>query len=149
MPRASFSHAVDLTRPAAEVWARLQDAETWSQIGPVDEVWEEARATDGTLDGFRWSAHVGPTKYKGSAKVALAEAPHHMKLMLDSSELRGSLIADIDDGAPTRLAVRLEVESKGAMAAMFFPLIAETIGRGLPEQVEQFAGTLGDADGGD
>ena len=128
MPSASFSHAVHLSRTASEVWARLQDATTWSQIGPVDSVWEQTHAADGTLESFRWSAHVGPTKYKGSAEVALAEAPHHMKLLLDSSELRGSLIADIDDGDPTRLAVRLEVESKGAIAAMFFPLIAETIG---------------------
>jgi hypothetical protein len=65
-----------------------------------------------------------------------------MELSLDSSELKGSLIADIDDNESTRLAVTLEVASKGTMGALFFPLIAEAIGRGLPEQVEEFAASL-------
>lgn len=142
MPRASFSHSVELARPPEEVWTTLQDAATWSGIGPVDNVWEPIHGDDGTLASFRWSAHVGPTSYKGSAVVADATAPNHMKLDLDSSELKGSLIADIDDGDTTRLAVTLEVTSKGTMGALFFPLIAEAVGRGLPEQVEQFAASL-------
>ena len=135
MPRASFSHSVELTRPSDEVWLTLQDATTWSGIGPVDSVWEPVHADDGTLESFQWSAHVGPTSYKGSAVIAAAIAPTHMELSLDSSELKGSLIADIDDSEPTGLAVTLEVASKGTMGALFFPLIAEAIGRGLPEQV--------------
>ena len=67
---------------------------------------------------------------------------HVMKLNLNSSELTGSLIADLDDNDPPLLAVTLEVVSKGTMAALFFPLIAEAIGRGLPDQVEAFAVTL-------
>lgn len=151
MPSASFSHSVDLTRSPAEVWVTLQDAGTWSGIGPVDDVWEPTHADDGTLESFQWSAHVGPTKYKGSAVIAATTAPSHMALKLDSSELKGSLTADIHDEESTRLAITLEVASKGAMGALFFPLIAEAIGRGLPEQVEEFAASLnGDAgsDGG-
>lgn len=150
MPRASFSHNVELTRPVNDVWATLQDAATWSGIGPVDEVWDPVHDEDGALESFQWSAHVGPTKYKGSAVVAIADAPHHMKFNLDSSELTGSLIADLDGDKSPRMAVTLEVVSKGTMAALFFPLIAEAIGRGLPDQVERFAVTLngvGDDDG--
>jgi len=147
MPRASFSHTAELSRPAAAVWDVLQKAETWSGIGPVDQVWDAVHGEDGGLTGFQWSAHVGPTKYKGSAVIAIADAPHHMKLNLDSSELTGSLITDIDEGGNPRLAVTLEVVSKGTMAALFFPLIAEAVGRGLPEQVESFAASLnGDGD---
>jgi hypothetical protein len=145
MPRASFSHSVELTRPPEEVWASLQDAQTWSGIGPVDHVWEPSHADDGTLESFQWSAHVGPSNYKGSAVIAAANAPTHMKLDLDSSELKGSLIADIDDKEETRLAVTLEVTSKGTMGALFFPLISEAIGRGLPAQVEEFAASLNGA----
>ncbi|NND02776.1 MAG: SRPBCC family protein [Acidimicrobiia bacterium] len=141
MPRASFSHNASLTRPAIDVWTALQDAATWSGIGPVDDVWDATHDDDGHLQGFSWSAHVGPTKYKGSAKVTVAAEPHHMKFHLDSSELSGALIADIDDDAAI-LMVTLEVASKGAMASMFFPIIAEAIGRGLPQQVEEFASTL-------
>ncbi len=142
MPRASFSHNVELNRSVEEVWETLQDAATWSGIGPVDDVWDPIHGESEDLEGFQWSAHVGPTKYKGSAVVAIADAPHHMKLNLDSSELTGSLIADLDDNDPPLLAVTLEVVSKGTMAALFFPLIAEAIGRGLPDQVEAFAVTL-------
>lgn len=129
------------------MWAALQDATTWSGIGPVDDVWDASHDDDGELQGFQWSAHVGPTKYKGSARVAVAAEPHHMKLHLDSSELSGALIADIDDDDPSTLAVTLEVVSKGSLAAMFFPIIAEAIGRGLPQQVEEFAAALGGGDG--
>jgi len=139
MPRASFSHSVELTRPSSEVWVALQDAATWSGIGPVDDVWEPSHAADGTLESFQWSAHVGPTKYKGTAVVAVADGPRHMKLDLDSSEVKGSLVADIDGDSSPSLAVTLEVVSKGAMASLFFPIISEAIGRGLPEQVERFA----------
>lgn len=139
MPQASFTHSVELTRPPNEVWVALQDAATWSGIGPVDDVWDPSHAADGTLESFRWSAHVGPTKYKGTAVVAAADGPRHMKLNLDSSEVKGSLVADIDGDSSPSLAVTLEVVSKGAMASLFFPIIAEAIGRGLPEQVERFA----------
>jgi hypothetical protein len=144
MPSASFSHTVELTCPPDAIWMRLQDAATWSGIGPVDDVWEPIHTADGTLTSFRWSAHVGPTKYKGTAVVAAADGPRHMKLNLDSSEVRGSLTAHIDGDESPTLAVTLEVISKGAMASLFFPIIAETIGRGLPEQVERFAALIND-----
>lgn len=148
MPRASFSHSVTVRRPVEAVWTALQAAATWSGIGPVDEVWDAAHTTDGALDSFQWSAHVGPTKYKGTAVVAIADPPHHMKLNLDSVELTGSLIADVEDGDEPQLTVTLEVVSKGAMASLFFPIIAEAVGRGLPAQVEQFAAVVdGDGDG--
>lgn len=149
MPRASFSHSVELTRAPAEVWKTLQDAATWSGIGPVDNVWEPVHRYDGTLESFQWSAHVGPTSYKGSAVVAEATAPTRMKLDLDSGELNGSLITDIEHSDTTRLTVTLEVASKGTMGALFFPLISEAIGRGLPEQVEEFAAALNDDVTGD
>lgn len=144
MPRASFSHTVDLSIDAAAIWAALQDAATWSGIGPVDEVWDATHDDAGRLASFSWSAHVGPTKHTGTAKVSVATEPHHMRLQLDSSELSGALIADITEDEPT-LAVTLEVASKGAMASMFFPIIAEAIGRGLPAQVEEFAASIGAA----
>ncbi len=147
MPRASFSHSVSLRRPIEAVWTALQSDATWAGIGPVDEVWGAAHTADGSLDSFQWSAHVGPTKYKGTAVVAIADPPHHMKLNLDSVEqLTGSLIADVENGDEPQLTVTLEVVSKGAMASLFFPIIAEAVGRGLPTQVEQFAAAV---DGGE
>lgn len=142
MPRASFSHSVELSRSPEQVWLVLQDADTWSGIGPVDEVWDPTQADDGALESFQWRARVGPTNYKGSAVVSETAPPTHMRLDLDSSELKGSLIADIKNTGSTRLVVTLEVASKGTMGALFFPLISEAIGRGLPEQVEEFAASI-------
>ena len=133
---------MQLPNPAESVWDALQAAETWAGIGPVDKVWAAVHDDEGGLQRFEWSAHVGPTKYKGAATVAIAEAPHHMKLNLSSSELTGSLITDIEEGDNPVLAVTLEVVSKGTMASLFFPIIAEAIGRGLPQQVEAFAAGL-------
>lgn len=148
MPRASFTHNVPVSSPPEEIWQALQLAETWSGIGPVDDVWDAAHNDDGSLRGFQWSAHVGPTKYKGSANVAVAVHPHHMKLNIASSELTGALIADVEDGESQTLVVTLEVVSKGPLATMFFPIVAEAIGRGLPKQVEEFAaGIDGEATG--
>ena len=104
MPRASFSHSVQLPEPAESVWDALQAAETWAGIGPVDEVWAAEHDEDGGLESFQWSAHVGPTKYKGAATVAIADAPHHMKLNLSSTELTGALITDIEEGDEVRVA---------------------------------------------
>jgi len=146
VPRASFSHNAPLSKTASAVWEALQDASTWAGIGPVDDVWDATHDEDGGLVSFRWSAHVGPTKYKGSATVTIAAEPHHMKLHLDSTELTGALIADIDEEDPS-LVVTLEVASKGPLATMFFPIIAEAIGRGLPQQVEEFAAGLNGDDG--
>ena len=142
MPKASFTHSAQLQTPAAAVWPKLHQAATWAGIGPVDEVWDAVHDDSGELESFQWSAHVGPTKYKGRAEVAVAEAPHHMKLLLSSSELTGSLIADMEGGDEPLLAVTLEVASKGTMASLFFPIISEAIGRGLPIQVDEFAASL-------
>ena len=95
------------------MWHRLHQAETWAGIGPDDEVWDAVHDASGELESFQWSAHVGPTKYKGRAEVAVTEAPHHMKLLLSSTELTGSLIADMEGGDEPLLAVTLEVASQG------------------------------------
>jgi len=147
MPRASFSHAVTVAQPVGAVWESLQDASTWSGIGPVDEVWEPRHDAAGNLEGFRWSARLGPTRYKGGATVSTAEPPHLMTLALDSSELAGSLTADLGGSAVTQLEVTLDIVAKGAMASLFFPVVAEAVARGLPEQVERFAASLA-GDGG-
>jgi hypothetical protein len=141
MPNASFTHRVTIERPADHVWRRLQEAETWAAIGPIERVWDAKHDTAGGLIRFRWAAMVGPRNYNGTAAVVAKEELRHMQLALDGGEVAGTLVASLDqDGsAATSLEVTLSVMPRGALAIMFFPIVAQAIGNGLPAQVERFA----------
>ena len=144
MPRASFTHQVTVSRPADEIWDQLQVAETWSNIGPVEEVWDAEHSDEGHLERYRWSTTVGPRSYRGRANVIASEPGHLMRLDLDATEVVGTLttrLAENGDSA-THLEVTLEIESRGMLSTMFFPIVSETVGRGLPMQVEGFAATF-------
>jgi hypothetical protein len=68
-----------------------------------------------------------------------------MKLELDGGEVVGVLTTSLTPNAApdhTTVEVALEVSSRGTLSAMFFPLIADAIDRGLPGQVEAFATRL-------
>jgi hypothetical protein len=48
------------------------------------------------------------------------------------------------DGETTTVTVTLHVESAGLLSAMFFPVIAGAIGKGLPGAVDGFVSGLAD-----
>ncbi len=143
MPSASFVHAAAATRPPPVVWDRLQDAATWAEIGPVEQVWDPVHDS-GALASFRWRTTVGPTRYQGVATVVTSEPEEAIELSLDAGEVTGSLRTELSpaDGDGTLLRVTLTVVSRGMLSTMFFPVISEAVGRSLPEQVESFAARL-------
>ncbi len=143
MPSARFTHAADTGRRPDEVWERLQAVDTWAGIGPIDEVWDPRHDED-RLRGYRWSATVGPTKYAGTADVVESSRPSRMRLVLDAKEMAGELTTDISaNGAGmARITVTLQIESRGMLSTLFFPVVSEAVGNGLPRQVEQFAASL-------
>lgn len=62
---------------------------------------------------------------------------------IENSEVRGVTTVQLtDDGPGTRVTVTLEVESVGMFASMFFPVIANAIGSGLPHTVDAFAASF-------
>ncbi len=145
MPRASFTHRVTVPRSADEIWDQLQVAETWSNIGPVEDVWDAEHTDDGHLQRYRWSTTVGPRSYRGRAKVIASEPGHLMRLDLDATEVVGTLttrLAQNGDDA-THLEVTLEVESRGTLSTLFFPVVSQAVGNGLPAQVNRFAESFG------
>ena len=146
MPRATFTHEVTVYRPMDHVWARLQDAQTYANIGPVEKVWDPSHDEDGILLGYTWSTTVGRKPYQGSAETVEAENPHYLKMDLDAGELAGSLTSALEAVTDdvTHLTVTLEIISKGTLSTLFFPVISDAVGRGLPEQVEAFAAALTD-----
>lgn len=147
MPNATFSHEAATSRSPEEVWERLQHADTWAAIGPVEEVWDPVHDENGGLLSYRWSAHVGPTRYRGTAEVVEAEHCRIMRLDLDGGEIAGVLTTSIDgNGDGTRLVVTLSIVSRGTLSTLLFPLVADAVGRGLSEQVQRFVAALDDAE---
>lgn len=143
MPRATFSHRAHTVRSLGEVWERLQQVDTWANIGPVEEVWGAVHDEDGSLRSYRWSAHVGPTRYIGTATVVAADKGRLMTLELDGREIAGVLTTTIlPNGDTTTVTVTLEIVSKGTLSSLFFPLVAKAVGKSLPDQVDRFVAAL-------
>ena len=143
MPSATFTHVAVAARPIDAVWDRLQDAETWASIGPIEEVWDAVHAGD-DLDSFRWRTTVGPAGYQGSMTVVESERPHRMRLSLDAGEVSGELVAELEPATAgsTTVRITLVVVSRGMLSTMFFPAISQAVGNGLPDQVEAFAASI-------
>ena len=141
MPRASYAHTVTVPATAAATWERLQLADTWSRIGPVEKVWDEVIDAAGVLRSYRWSTRVGPREYTGTAKTTEAVPRELMRIALDAGELRGTLSTKLSPNGrnDTHLEVSLEIEPRGTLAILFFGVISDAVGRGLPSQVEGFA----------
>jgi len=145
MPRATFTHQATAAASSDAVWARLQDAETWANIGPVEDVRDPEVDDSGQLESFRWSTSVASKRYPGTARVTHAEPGERMTLDLDAREVAGSLETHLEpngDGT-TIITVTLEVISRGTLSTLFFPIVSEAIAKGLPAQVDTFARSLG------
>lgn len=140
MPKETFSHTA-LTRAArTEVWKALDKPETWEGIGGVDKVIAPVIDNDDRLRGFSFETAVGGKIYLGKATPKAREESRLMAWNIEISEVRGVTTVQLsDDGPGTRVQVTLEVESVGMFASMFFPVIANAIGSGLPQTVDAFA----------
>jgi hypothetical protein len=148
MPRATFTHQATADADTDTVWASLQVAETWSNIGPVENISDPELDDTGQLRSFRWSTTVASKRYPGTAQVTLAEPAQRMVLNLDAREVAGNLETHLEsngDGT-TIITVTLEVVSRGTLSTLFFPIVSETIAKGLPTQVDEFAAALGSAE---
>jgi hypothetical protein len=145
MPRATFTHQANADAGIEDVWASLQLAETWADIGPVEHVSDEVVGPDGLLESFRWSTSVAAKRYPGTAQVVSSEVGEHMTLELDAREVAGTLETHLSANGQgtTVVTVTLEVVSRGTLSTLFFPVVSETIAKGLPAQVDRFAESLG------
>ena len=145
MPRAKFTHQATADATVEAVWESLQQAETWADIGPVEDISDAEITPDGLLQSFRWSTTVAMKRYPGTARVTSSEIGEHMKLELDAREVAGTLETHLSPNGErtTVVTVTLEVISRGALSTLFFPVVSEAIANGLPAQVDRFAAGLG------
>jgi hypothetical protein len=144
MPSATFHESVAISAPPGAVWDKLQEPSVWQSIGPVQELWDPT-FEDGVLIGFQWSTNIGGVVYDGTGTAVDHERPFRYELVLDNSEVAGSIAVDLaesDSGSSTGIDVTLELRSKGLLSSMFFPLVSRAIGDGLPDQVRDLATLL-------
>ena len=140
----SFSHSVRLDVTPAEAWPRLQQAATWSGIAGIEEVTDARHDESGGLTGFDFVVVAGGTRIKGTAARLEAQPNELLRLSVNSSEVTGEVAARLaaNDASGTKLRIILEMKATGFLAGMFYPLIAQTVGKNLPEQVEKFGRRL-------
>jgi carbon monoxide dehydrogenase subunit G len=143
MPSATFQHTTSIDAAPETVWDGLQNPTVWESIGPVQKVWDPVIA-DGILTGFQWSTDIGGVVYKGTGTATVQDRPDQYELVLDTSEMAGTITVDLAPGNPggTVVEVTLELASKGLLSSMFFPMLKRAIGDGFPDQVEEMASQL-------
>ena len=142
----SFSHSVRVASSPAEAWPRLQRPETWAGVAGIQEVYDAAHDADGVLTGFSFTVVAAGTRIVGKAARTDYRQNELLVLSISSSELVGEITARLtaNDASGTKLRMVLEMRAKGFLAGMFYPLIAQTVGKSLPEQVETFGRRLED-----
>lgn len=143
MPSATFSESVTIDANPAEVWDRLQDPDIWATLGPVQKVWDPV-VENGVLQGFDWSTNIGGRVYDGTGKATEHQRPDLYEIVLDTSEMAGTITAELSAGNPggTEAVVAIEIRSKGLLSSMFFPAIKNAIGSGFPDQVANMGATI-------
>lgn len=126
------------------MFAALEEPATWEQVGGVDRVFDPVIDQDGRLQGFSFEVRAAGKNYIGSATPHDRRDNELMSWRVDTTEVMGvtSVALESVDGG-TEIEVTLEVESKGLLSTMFFPVIAATIGSGLPRSVDEFASRFG------
>lgn len=140
VPKDSFSHSAVAAAPVDQVWDALDQPETWEAIGGVDRVTEPVIDADGRLRGFSFEVLAAGKMYVGKAVPLHRECRELIAWAVETREVRGSTTVELNQvESGTRITVNLELESRGLLATMFFPVIATTIGKGLPRSVEEFA----------
>lgn len=143
MPTETFSHTSTAIAGVGTVWAAVDMPETWGSISGIDSV-RDPVFSDGKLTGFSFNTAVAGQHYVGIAESLERVERERIGWAIANSEIRGSVRVDLVETADgTQVTVTLEVTSVGMMSRMFFPVIANTLGAGLPKTVEDFAAGFG------
>jgi hypothetical protein len=141
MPGSRYAHTTTAHAARERVWEALQEAETWSGIGPIDEVWEDVHS-DGELVSFRWAATAAGRRWKGSARTSRVVPGELMELELRSPEVRGSISCGLASSADatTDVTVTMDVAAAGLLATMFWGTVDRAIRSGFAGHVDEFGG---------
>lgn len=140
MPQATFRHTAPAPVPAAEVWEALQEAATWAEIGPIDEVFDARHDDEGDLTGFTFQTGAAGRTWEGTARRTAAQPGEHVEFALATGEIRARVgVSLAEDSGGTKITVRLEAESAGMLATLFWGVVREAIAAEMPGRVDRFA----------
>ena len=143
MPSADFEHTAVALANRDEVWQQLQDPQTWQGLAGVEEVFDAHHDPDGLLTAYRFRVAAASQIYEGSATTVEAENPSSMAIDIVTSEVTGRITTTLSETADgVAVKVHVALRSKGFLATLFFPVISQALGNGLPEQVNAFAARL-------
>lgn len=123
------------------MWTALQQPATWAGLAGVREVFDPVFDDNGHLKSYRWRAAAGPRHIEGASQVVRSRIPSSMVLEVDANEVTGTISVRLEEPKPrtTILSARLILEAHGVLASLFFPIVSQAIGEGLPAQLELFA----------
>ena len=140
VPSKSFKHTAVATAPIDDVWAALDQPQTWESIGGIDKIVDSNIDSDGRLRSFSFDTVVAGIPYRGKAIPAGREEGRLISWNIENSEIAGTITVTLSDkDSETTINVALRVESKGMLAAMFFSAVSKAVGTGLPGSVDAFA----------
>lgn len=143
MPKQTFSHSATASSSPDQVWAALQEPETWEAIGGVDRVSDPVIDEQGRLQGFSFLTSAGGMRFTGKATPHARDEGRMMSWWVDTQEVRGiTSVTLTNSGGATVIEVTIELEAVGTLASMFFPIVAAAVGNGLPAAVNGFADRL-------
>lgn len=143
MPSQTFTHRALTAAPADEVWAAMDDVDTWRKIPGVDRIVASEVDDTGRLESFIFEATIGGRAYRGQAKRRDRVEGEHISWAITSPDISGDIAVGLEPAdAGTEVTVALTVSVDGFLAAMFFPAITHALGRGFPEAAEEFAAGL-------
>jgi len=144
VPSQTFSHSALAAAEPAEVWTTFDNPTTWESISGIDRVYDARVNSSGQLQGFSFDTEVAGRKYVGVATPGERVEGNVITWNVRNSEIKGMIRVQMTEAEPgTNIEVTLEVESAGFLSGMFFPVIANTIGSGLPTTVDEFAQGFG------
>ena len=139
----SFSHSTALAVSPEQAWPRLQDPETWSGVAGLRNLSDSSRDAQGVLEGFSFVVEAAGKRVKGTVKTIEHRSPEMLTVALDSTDLGGTITVDLaSEDVGTTLTVRLSLKPVSFMVRLAFPVISQTIAKGLPPQVEALARRL-------
>ena len=144
MPSEAFQATAITTSDPAAAWEAMQQPDVWEGIAGVEHVTDPEFHPDGSLARFRLAAIAAGKSYPGIAEVVESTPGRTMTLRLSTSELTATVALSLQGGdRGTHLTIDVDIRTSTFMASLFFPVVADVIGRGLPAAAEDFARRIG------
>lgn len=141
MTSETFSHSTVVAASRSEVWAALDQPETWNAVAGVDRVHEPIIDEQDRLQGFKFDTVVAGKSYEGIASPHRRVEGEVMSWDIENSQITGVIHVELDDVTDgTLLDVTVEMEARGMLSRMFFGAIARVVRDGLPQTVNDLAG---------